>query len=261
MASRTNNGRQRPRYGARRRLVCESLETRILLAGDVFADIALGGVFPEVALEKGGHTLQTTGPGGAGTGLAREEGFQLLGKNGAYADLSNQLRQRAQARASVAGEGYEGYEGESNIPPQVNFESYQIINDLVLSVPANYGVLANDVDDDGPNPLTAILYDPPAYGTLALASDGGFVYDPHDNYVGDDFFLYQAFDGAAFSEPMSVYIVVNGVDIQFQDGEGDPENEEGWTSLLLMSPSVWTGELIKLRPQVVGVPVWNMFTG
>lgn len=32
--------------------------------------------------------------------------------------------------------------------------------------------------------------------------------------------FYQAFDGAALSETMSVYLVVNGVEIQFVDGGG-----------------------------------------
>src|SRR5436189_120020 len=49
-----------------------------------------------------------------------------------------------------------------------------------------------DVDGD---PLTAILVDGPAHGTLSLNSDGSFSYTPALNYNGPDSFTYKANDG------------------------------------------------------------------
>src|SRR5207249_4035047 len=48
-----------------------------------------------------------------------------------------------------------------------------------------------DVDGD---PLTAILVDSPAHGTLNLNSDGSFTYTPALNYNGPDSFTYKAND-------------------------------------------------------------------
>src|SRR5206468_2553181 len=60
------------------------------------------------------------------------------------------------------------------------------------------GVLANDTDVDG-DPLTAILVNGPAHGTLNLSSDGSFTYTPALNYNGPDSFTYKANDGQADS--------------------------------------------------------------
>ena len=59
-------------------------------------------------------------------------------------------------------------------------------------------MLANDTDIDG-DPITAILVDSPAHGTLSLNSDGSFTYTPALNYNGPDSFTYKANDGLADS--------------------------------------------------------------
>src|SRR5213075_1686428 len=76
-------------------------------------------------------------------------------------------------------------------------DAYTTPEDTTLTVSAP-GVLANDTDIDG-DPLTAILVDSPAHGTLSLNSDGSFSYTPALNYNGPDSFTYKANDGQADS--------------------------------------------------------------
>lgn len=75
---------------------------------------------------------------------------------------------------------------------------------LVLSAP---GVLANDHDADG-DPLSAVLVNPPRFGTLALAPDGSLVYTPSADFSGVDGFSYLAGDGQGTSAAAGVTIVV-----------------------------------------------------
>src|SRR5437667_6711322 len=76
-------------------------------------------------------------------------------------------------------------------------DSYTTPEDTTLTVAAP-GVLANDTDVDA-DPLTAILVNGPAHGTLSLNSDGSFTYSPALNYNGPDSFTYKANDGQADS--------------------------------------------------------------
>src|SRR5207249_2040184 len=71
-------------------------------------------------------------------------------------------------------------------------DSYTTPEDTTLTVTAP-GVLANDTDVDG-DPLTAILVNGPAHGTLSLNNDGSFTYTPALNYNGPDSFTYKAND-------------------------------------------------------------------
>lgn len=49
------------------------------------------------------------------------------------------------------------------------------------------------------------------HGTLDLGADGAFAYVPDTGYVGDDAFVYRAFDGTQWSEATQVLIVVRPV--------------------------------------------------
>ena len=80
--------------------------------------------------------------------------------------------------------------------------------DASLTVLPASGVLFND-SDDGPVALTAILIDNVAHGTLALATDGGFTYNPDPNFSGTDTFTYKANDSQFDSAPATVTITVN----------------------------------------------------
>jgi LPXTG-site transpeptidase (sortase) family protein len=74
--------------------------------------------------------------------------------------------------------------------PTASDDSYSAVEDTQLAIPAS-GVLANDNDPEN-DPLTAIQVSPPLSGTLALASDGSFTYDPDPDSCGPDSFTYLA---------------------------------------------------------------------
>ncbi len=82
-----------------------------------------------------------------------------------------------------------------NDEPQALDDSYSTdINETL--VVAGPGVLGNDTDGDG-DILKAELVTPPTHGTLTLAEDGSFVYEPDANYAGTDQFSYRASDASS----------------------------------------------------------------
>ena len=94
---------------------------------------------------------------------------------------------------------------DNNAPVAVN-DAFSTAEDTELTVSAP-GILQNDSDADG-DPLTAGLVTGPAYGLLALDSDGGFTYTPGANVNGADSFTYVASDGVAISNTATVTITV-----------------------------------------------------
>jgi len=92
--------------------------------------------------------------------------------------------------------------------PIARADSYNVDEDGLLKVTVAQGVLANDTDVAG-DALTAVLVNPTTHGTLALAADGSFVYEPADNFAGTDTFTYRASDGVNLSAPQTVALTVN----------------------------------------------------
>lgn len=72
---------------------------------------------------------------------------------------------------------------------------YDGTEDEVLVVPVDDGLLANDVDVDVDDVLTAAVESPPATGTLDLAPDGSFTYTPAPDADGLVTFTYRVSDG------------------------------------------------------------------
>ncbi|MEX2120876.1 MAG: cadherin-like domain-containing protein [Pirellulales bacterium] len=101
---------------------------------------------------------------------------------------------------------------QPNIPPTANDDSYTVKHDRTL-VMGPSGVLGNDFDYDGPQPITASLVQGPQNGTLnpSLAADGSFTYIPNFQFVGVDTFTYRAFDGADYSATATVSIDVTNL--------------------------------------------------
>ncbi|MFZ1756462.1 MAG: Ig-like domain-containing protein, partial [Caldilineaceae bacterium] len=81
----------------------------------------------------------------------------------------------------------------TNQTPTAGDDSYSTGADEALTILA-VGVLANDSDPDGDS-LSALLSAPPTNGSLALNSDGSFVYTPTVGFAGVDRFTYAASDG------------------------------------------------------------------
>ena len=112
----------------------------------------------------------------------------------------------------------------NSAPVAVN-DSYAVDEDLLLSISAP-GVLGNDTDADS-NPLTAQLVTDVSSGTLALAANGGFTYQPGPTFSGSDTFTYRASDGTALSNTATVTITVHPVnDPPVAQGQGVQINED-----------------------------------
>lgn len=75
-------------------------------------------------------------------------------------------------------------------PPVASDDAYTTPIGTILSVGAQTGVLANDIDVDG----TTLAVDPwtqPKHGQLALLSIGAFTYTPEPSFSGVDTFTYE----------------------------------------------------------------------
>ena len=95
-----------------------------------------------------------------------------------------------------------------NSPPVANDDTYSTTRDTTLNTAAP-GVLTNDTDVDPNTTLTAALVSTPTHGTVNLSSDGSFNYTPNSGYTGSDIFTYQANDGTANSNTVTVTINVS----------------------------------------------------
>jgi hypothetical protein len=94
----------------------------------------------------------------------------------------------------------------TNALPNLEPDSYTLPADTTKVVPAP-GVLANDSDPDGDS-LSAALVAPANHGSVSLATSGAFAYTPASGYAGQDEFTYRAWDGAAWSNPTAVTLMV-----------------------------------------------------
>jgi VCBS repeat-containing protein len=98
------------------------------------------------------------------------------------------------------------------------------------------GVLGNDTDVEG-DPLTAVLVDDVANGTLVLNADGSFTYTPDTDWNGVDTFTYRANDGTDDSNLATVTITVNPVnDAPVAADDAYPCNEDD--GLIAFAPGV-----------------------
>ncbi|MBO9475520.1 tandem-95 repeat protein [Shimia sp. R10_1] len=83
---------------------------------------------------------------------------------------------------------------QPNRDPVAEADSYSVVEDGALSVPAATGALANDSDPDGDS-LQARLLSDVSHGTLTFNPDGSFAYAPDLNFNGSDNFTYEVEDG------------------------------------------------------------------
>lgn len=95
-----------------------------------------------------------------------------------------------------------------NLPPLGTADSYLTPFQTTLVVGAP-GVLGNDIDLDG-DALVTRLVAGPSHGSLVLASNGGFQYQPDGGYSGPDTFSYRPFDGMAESLLATTVSIVVG---------------------------------------------------
>ncbi len=97
-----------------------------------------------------------------------------------------------------------------NTPANAVDDSYSTSMNSQLSVDAATGVLANDTDANDDS-LSVTVVTQPSHGSLALNTDGSFVYTPTSGYHGDDSFTYTVDDGYGASAEATATINVNAV--------------------------------------------------
>lgn len=119
-------------------------------------------------------------------------------------------------------------------------DAYNTNEDTILTVAAP-GVLGNDIDVDGLG-LSAELGLDATYGTVTLALDGSFTYEPLANYNGPDFFTYRVGSGGLYSDYVTVsltVIPVQDVPVANPDAYTTPENNV----LVINSPGVLANDV------------------
>jgi len=113
--------------------------------------------------------------------------------------------------------------------PRAMPDEYQIAEDQTATIPADQGVLINDLDADTPlEELEAFLVDRawnPRSGPLdvTVQRDGGFTVTPWPDFSGETFFIYQVFDGTDVSNAALVTLDV----IESNDGVDAVDDEFG----------------------------------
>ncbi|QZZ21474.1 tandem-95 repeat protein [Leptothermofonsia sichuanensis E412] len=88
---------------------------------------------------------------------------------------------------------------------------YRTAPSVPLTITSVNSVLQNDLDEDGPPPLSAVagVSTTASGGTVTLNADGSFIYTPVPGFTGPtDTFTYQATDGLAISNLATVTISV-----------------------------------------------------
>ena len=134
----------------------------------------------------------------------------------------------------------------SNQPPVAQNDSYSVAHDKVLTVSAANGVRANDTDGDA---FTANKLTDPAHGTVALATDGSFIYTPNAGFVGSDSFTYQDKDTAnQLSSPATVSINVtdaNAPSVQATPSSLPNARESNDYTITLVGTDADAGDVVK----------------
>ena len=96
----------------------------------------------------------------------------------------------------------------ANQPPVATHDAYSTNEDTELAVAAP-GIVGND--SGGGGPLTAVVVEVPAHGSLVPHANGSFSYTPAPDFHGTDSFTYRATDGTLTSEPATVTITITAV--------------------------------------------------
>jgi hypothetical protein len=116
--------------------------------------------------------------------------------------------------------------GTIKTTPIARNDGYSSIGNVGITVPSASGVLVNDNDPDGTTPVLTILsFDATSVngGTVSVAADGSFTYDPPAGYEGTDAFDYTIQDSDGNTDPAKVFINVTDV-IWFIDDTGTGSN-------------------------------------
>ena len=116
-----------------------------------------------------------------------------------------------------------------NVPPSAISDSYSTMENTVLTVSSEIGILANDVDSED-DVLSVSTFTKPVHGTVTMFDSGGFTYIPEENWSGEEMFEYTVRDsfGSEGSATVTISVVpapnINpiAVDDSFDTDENTP---------------------------------------
>ena len=150
--------------------------------------------------------------------------------------------------------------GTLDITPIARDDSFDSLGNVGITVPVANGVLTNDVDLDGDSVTVTEVQGNAAnigvatntdnsglsgvFGTVTLAADGSFTYEPPPGFVGTDTFEYTVTDNEGDTDTATVSITISDM-IWFID------NSSGGLSIIL---SQVLPILIMLRVRAVPMP-------
>jgi len=139
-----------------------------------------------------------------------------------------------------------------NDAPVTVADSYSLLEDGTLDVDAAGGVLANDTDVDG-DALQAMVQTDVLHGTLSLAPDGSFVYEPEPDFFGQDSFTYVADDdnGGVSTGVVEIVVIPVNDPPSFTAGtapdpvkDTDPKAIQGWATSISPGPENESGQAV-----------------
>lgn len=97
--------------------------------------------------------------------------------------------------------------GEQNLPPVANNDSFTVNEDEQLEA----NVLANDEARDSIISLVTTPVRNVTNGSLVLAANGDFQYQPNENFFGTDEFVYQIQNAGGLTAEATVSITINSI--------------------------------------------------
>ncbi len=167
--------------------------------------------------------IQISQPGQSGDGTLAFFKFKGIAHGASNLTLS-----KAQF-ADPNGDGYNPTRQHGSldvkIVPTAVVDTFELAKDTRLTVTAP-GTLANDSGGPGAALTTHLVTNLLAgTGTLALAADGGFTYDPPEGYTGLTSFTYKTCDGTICSAPAMVNLAVKTVPTALADTFESAENQ------------------------------------
>ena len=125
------------------------------------------------------------------------------------------------------------------LQPVANDDSFTVTTgkSYSSSIP---GVLANDLNGVG-SLLVSTVVTGPIHGTVALSTNGSFIYTPANGYLGSDSFTYADSDGSSTSPPATVSITI--VPNFAPDTTDDYFIYAANTSLVVAAPGILTNDV------------------
>jgi VCBS repeat-containing protein len=174
----------------------------------------------EVSVENGVLANDSDNDGDALTATltdAPQHGSVVLNPDGSFVYTPDDNYNGIDSFGYAASDGISQTEGQvalGIVPiddvPVVTTDNYTTPKNTLLIVPAELGVLINDVELDEDS-LIATLNSPTTNGVVIFNFDGSFGYQPNNNFIGVDSFQYSAGDSLGNFVTGEVFITVDEV--------------------------------------------------